>query len=365
MTTHSGLPSFVCPSAIRYWPAIALLHLLIPSCAVVRQSTPRPPPSHAESSRTPPMRPSQPSLTPAPTSALTATPTLAIHASLQITYLGGPPWDTLYSLPVACLEDEHPCLGTPVPFLRIPSGILEYAWSPDGRRLLFAGGGGLYGDILVSNSDGSDLLNLTSSPELEYMPIWSPDGTKVAYFQLAADCCRIWSQRPISASPHGMHPSALLSLLPFTPAADIDWSPDGEHLAFSASYSAPPSRIFLSRLDGSDLRQLTYTPLDNFSPSFSPDGTRIVFARHRGSHRVYSSIIMLQISTRNESPVVVHDSWNVYPQWAPTGEWILFSSDRTGALQIYIVRSDGTGLTQVTTGLEHVSQAAWRSVPPR
>lgn len=50
------------------------------------------------------------------------------------------------------------------------------AWSPDGRRIAFHSGTGLF----VMNADGSSARRLTRNPE-DHSPAWSPDGNCIAF----------------------------------------------------------------------------------------------------------------------------------------------------------------------------------------
>ena len=54
------------------------------------------------------------------------------------------------------------------------------AWSPDGRKIAFVGGGGK-SEIYVINADGSGQRRLTRTAGYEFGPAWSPDGRKIAF----------------------------------------------------------------------------------------------------------------------------------------------------------------------------------------
>ena len=64
-------------------------------------------------------------------------------------------------------------------------------------------------------------------------------------------------------------------------ATDASWSSDGTMLTFAAYLSDEHSEVFSVNADGSDLTQLTEFGRWVWKPSFSPDGTQIVFASDR------------------------------------------------------------------------------------
>jgi hypothetical protein len=82
----------------------------------------------------------------------------------------------------------------------IAAGV-DPAWSPDGRRIAYSAGG-----IFVANSEGSETVRLTSASD--WMPTWSPDGRRIAFVRGLFNGGNVWvmeadgsNQRQLTFSP--------------------------------------------------------------------------------------------------------------------------------------------------------------------
>ena len=72
--------------------------------------------------------------------------------------------------------------------------------------------------------------------------------------------------------------------------------------------------------------------------SFSPDGSRILFAaNHDGDLEIY----VVGVDGAGMRALTDNDAQDFFPSWSPDGSTIVFSSDRSGAVELYLMDADG------------------------
>jgi TolB protein len=158
------------------------------------------------------------------------------------------------------------------------------------------------------------------------------------------------------------------------------WSPDGKRIIFNSARATPDPdadwskqhiELFSMNANGSDVRQITNFKTISTYPSWSPDGSKIVFRMVTSSAGFQWD---LRLGTRNSEVYVVdadgrnpvnlsqsaaYDGW---PAWSPEGKKVVFASNRTGpanTAQVFLVNPDGTGLEQISDGKYSYAQPAW------
>jgi TolB protein len=99
--------------------------------------------------------------------------------------------------------------------------------------------------------------------------------------------------------------------------------------------------LFSVDVASGEARQVNSNSKDNFGARFAPDGRAVAYHSTRTGN---SEIWVCYLDGRPETQITDHESWDLYPDWSPDGERMIFVSDRDGSLfKIFIANSDGGG----------------------
>ena len=131
----------------------------------------------------------------------------------------------------------------------------------------------------------------------------------------------------------------------------MDWSPDGQKIAFATS-----GDIYVANADGSRRQRLTTARgLDN-GPVWSPDGRRIAFLSSRGGG------IYVMNADGTEQRLLTRVRGPEYPHglaWSPNGQEIAFTSGQDGNDEIYVMSADGSRARRLTHNNVRDSHPVW------
>ena len=145
-----------------------------------------------------------------------------------------------------------------------------------------------------------------------------------------------------------------IARLTTNPALDgwPSFTPDGRQVVFASDREGGRSQIYILDIEGGAVRRLTSTEAMATLPSVSPDGRRVAYTVQSGTQQtgITSDIYVMNLDGTNPTRLT-RDSIavNTDPSWSPDGTRLIFSSDRDGNSNIYVMNADGTGSQRLTT----------------
>jgi TolB protein len=209
------------------------------------------------------------------------------------------------------------------------------------------------------DADGQNVVNVTRHPADDWTPAWSPDGKWLAFSSIRPGNWEIFIMDLTCLEAPETCPDSLTQL-----TSDGNgnlgpvWSLDGSRIAFS-SKAAGNWDIYSVNSGGFDLRQLTTDPANDLSPAWSPDGTQIAFETNRdGNVEIYV------MSANGGAPRNISNFSQANdhgPTWSPDGQLLVFYSNRQGNWDVFSTTLDGqtvVNLTQTPTRDEQTP--SWR-----
>lgn len=216
-------------------------------------------------------------------------------------------------------------------FLPHPEADTNASFSPDGKWVVFTSRRTGSSDIYRARLDGSDLEPLVKHRAYDDQAALSPDGKTLAFVSSRSGNADIW-----------LLDLQTRKLKNLTRAAGGDfrpsWSPDGQWIAFTSDRESlkprVPARDFtirhstelhIIRADGTGLRRLSTDNAFAGSPTWSPDGTRLVFytasipevAKVTGAKRLRGTtqIETLDLETGQRTSITTGDGEKWSPRW--------------------------------------------------
>jgi WD40-like Beta Propeller Repeat len=194
-------------------------------------------------------------------------------------------------------------------------------------------------DVFVVNSDGSGLTNLTSDWSADVAPVFSPDGSRIAFMSDRAGNEEIYL---MNADGTDLSRVTNNTARDFGPA----FSADGSKIAFTSDRDGNRD-IYVVNIDGSGETRLMTNAANEEDPTFSADGASIAFTSDRDGNR---EIYIAAADGANPVRLTADPAADYKADFSPDGARIAFTSERDGGVaHIYVMRADGSAPTMLTS----------------
>jgi tricorn protease len=203
------------------------------------------------------------------------------------------------------------------------------------------------GDLWQVARPGGVARQVTKTPgEQEYYPVFSPDGSKLAFAREAFDNWDIYLREVTTGTERR---------LTYHPKLDFpcSWSPDGTTLFFASPRESDSYRRLYSLKLSEANEQLINLPMA-YTGSLSPDGRQLAYVpgrvlreywrNYRGGALARIRIVTLQDASEELLPNEGGNDWN--PIWAD--RYIYFLSDRRGTTNLFRIEVSSRKIEQLT-----------------
>ncbi len=247
-----------------------------------------------------------------------------------------------HRLEVADSDGENPFIA-----LRSSEPVISPVWSPDGSRVAYVSFENKKPVVYVQDLASNHRMAVANFKGSNSAPAWSPDGLRLAIALSREGITQIFQ---INADGSDLRRLTNSSAIDTEPC----YSPDGRTIYFTSDRSGGP-QIYRMNAEGGDVRRITFNGSYNISPAISPDGRMLTYiSRRDGRFQVHvldlasSQETRLSDGPRDESP-----------SFAPNGRYIMFASDADGRGTLSVAAVDGSARYSLSSRASSIREPAW------
>ncbi len=234
------------------------------------------------------------------------------------------------------------------------------AVSPDGLEIAFLSNrpaGGTAG-LFVMKNDGSSVRPVVTTGTAPVALSWTPDGRIVfAQVEQPSQTMELCFIRPDGSDRACVVPEGdrLFS-------GDFALSPDGRRVV----YTDGPLEFVIMNDDGTNVQSVLLPDGQNHGVDWSPDGQRIAFTRVEdldGDEQFDTEVYVMSVSGTNPVRLTAGSVLVEAPRWSPDGQKILFLSLLpNGDSELRVMNADGTNNRKLTSGTAGERYGRWSPI---
>ncbi|NDJ76615.1 MAG: hypothetical protein GYB65_10185 [Chloroflexi bacterium] len=233
---------------------------------------------------------------------------------------GGP--GSVYSVQAWCGAQE-----------KLLDGVLYPAWSPDGTQFAFQyvnSDSGDFDGLWLADADGSNLRQVPNTQPQDRAPSWSPDGVSLVFESIRDGASGLYI---VAVESGEVTPLVTSDMVTFSRPV---WSPDGTQVAYvlrEVLTDGDAGQVFVINQDGSNPRRVT--DLEQVSSvAWSPDGMQLAASANLTPFS--SSIVVIDVASSQYEELTQNTAYNL-PVWSPDGNYIAFVHGN----ELVLMRSNG------------------------
>jgi len=206
-------------------------------------------------------------------------------------------------------------------------------------KIAFKAEGAKGSEIYIADFDAHSAQEVTKDGSIVYAPTWVPGRMALLYGSYKLNNADIFMHNLTTGARKAFARYGGSSMSPAV-------SPDGKKVAMVLSKDGWTD-LYVSDIDGSDLKRLTRSPQDESSPCWSPDSQWICFA---GKERERRSLFKIPAGGGSPKAIPTRGVPSpTEPDWSPDGKQIAFTA-QFRSFQICVVDADGGEATMLVEG---------------
>jgi len=204
-------------------------------------------------------------------------------------------------------------------------------------------------DLYVMADDGSGQRRLTESPAYEVSPVWSPDGSRIAYASNEEGNWNVYTIRPDGSDRQRVTKGMGGGYAP-------SWSADGKEIIFVSTAITPHGQVYGMPPEGGDLRDVTNDTAVKDFPVFVREGKGLLVRTLDGS-AVHLAVYDLE--TNSSSILSENDGRDSRADVSADGRQAVFVSAARGNLDVYAVDLETKEVRPLVTSDQPEMDACW------
>ena len=217
--------------------------------------------------------------------------------------------------------------------------------SPDGRMVVFKRGEDSFlssGDIYVKLLPNGEAVKLTTEPARRYGPVFTPDGSRIAYTQATAGSWDTWTVPVLGGQPTRFLPNA----------SGLTWIAD-HRVLFSEIKTGFHMGIVTATEGRAESREVYIQPDEHAMAHYSylsPDRQSVLVVEMAGAHAFTDRCRLVPFDGSSSGRQVGPQGTCIAAAWAPDGQWMYFSAVVGGSAHIWRQKFPDGAPEQITFG---------------
>ncbi len=224
------------------------------------------------------------------------------------------------------------------------------SWSPDGTKLAFESFRDGNFEIYIANADGSNTVRLTNDLSGDSNPIWSPISNEIIFVSN-----RFGNADILILTLNGSVSTLTTNVAPDSAPA---WSPDGSMIAFK-TYSDKLANVCLIGRDGLNQHCLTNAPSEYSGPVWSPSGASLAVSAKQSAGYGVDIFNLADGSLTQLYSAGVEPAGS--PTWSPDGLRVVFQAQTGGDMELYMATVATNEFARITSAFAFDGEPIWTS----